>query len=142
VLRGERMDLARRLLREERALAEPAAMSLYRWLISREDCARSGRTSIRIEPMYDYAGFLFQTIGGQAYLRRRAPSVEALASLYALLILDRALEEGHNPHGFDPRPEIGRTRQLLENRPFIFRERYLEILSEMEERWKGKEPPA
>jgi len=138
VLRGERMDLMRQMLREEESLAEPAAMALYRWLISREGCARSGRTEIRLEPLYDYAGFFFQTFGGQAYLRRRSPAVEALASFYALLIIDQALEQNHNPHGIDPRPEIDRTRQLLETRPFIFGERYLEILDEMERRWGEK----
>jgi hypothetical protein len=141
VLRGERIDLMRQMLREEESLAEPAAMALYRWLISREGCARSGRTQIRLEPLYDYAGFFFQSVGGQAYLRRRAPAVEALASFYALLIIDRALEQNHNPHGIDPRAEIERTRQLLENRPFIFGDRYLEILDGMKMRWSEKELP-
>jgi hypothetical protein len=141
VLRGERMDLMRQMLREEESLAEPAAMALYRWLISREACARSGRTKIRLEPLYDYAGFFFQSVGGQAYLRRRSPAVEALASFYALLIIDQALEKNQNPHGIDPRSEIERTRQLLENRPFIFSDRYLEILDEMKRRWSEKELP-
>jgi hypothetical protein len=140
VLRGERMDRLRRLLREEKSLAEPAAMALYRWLISREDCARSGKTAIRMEPLYDYAGYLFQSVGGQAYLRRRSPDVEALASFYALLIIDRALEQKHNPHGIDPRPEIARTRELLAGRELLFGERYLELLAAMEQRWGDRAP--
>jgi hypothetical protein len=140
VLRGERMDRLRQLLREERSLAEPAAMALYRWLISREECARSGKTAIRTEPLYDYAGYLFQSVGGQAYLRRRSPEVEALASFYALLIIDRALEQKHNPHGIDPRPEIERTRDLLSGRELLFGERYLELLAAMEERWRDRAP--
>lgn len=138
VLHGERMDRARRLLREEGGLAEPAAMTIYRWLITRERCARSGKTAIRMAPLYDYACFLFQSIGGQAYLRRRSPEVEALASFYALLIVDRALEQKHNPHGLDPRPEIRRTRQLIADSHFLFEARYLERLDDMSRRWNGE----
>ena len=39
------------------------------------------RTAIRLERLYDYSGFLFQTVGGQAYLRRRSPEVEALGDV-------------------------------------------------------------
>jgi hypothetical protein len=140
VLRGDRMDQLRQLLKEEEKLAEPAAMALYRWLISREDCARSGRTAIRMEPLYDYAGYFFQSVGGQAYLRRRSPEVEALASFYALLIIDRALEQKHNPHGIDPRPEIARTRKLLAGRELLFGDRYLELLGDMDKRWGDRAP--
>jgi len=86
----ERMGVLRRSLREEQELAEPLALAMYRWAVSREDCARSGDTAIRREALYAYAGFLFETSGGQAYLRRRSPRVEALASFDALLVIDRA----------------------------------------------------
>jgi hypothetical protein len=135
-LRGQRIDFVRRIMREERALTEPAAMALYRWLASRERCARSGRTEIGMEPLYEYAAFLFHTVGGQAYLRRRSPEVEALAGFYALQILDRAIEHNYNPHGIDPRPEIERTRRLLEGQQFVFAERYLENLDDMARKWE------
>jgi hypothetical protein len=139
VVGAERLDRLRSLAAAEEPHAEPAAMALYRWLVSREQCARSGSTTIRAEPLYDYAGFLFQTLGGQAYLRRRTPRVEALASFYALLILDRAVERDHNPHGIDPREEIRRTRELLAVQPLVFGDRYLELLDAMEARWKARE---
>jgi hypothetical protein len=139
VLGAERVELLRELLREEREHAEPLAMALYRWMASRESCARSGRTPVRAAPLYDYAAFLFQTMGGQAYLRRRPPATEALAGFYALLILDQAVESGHNPHGVDPRPEIRRTRDLLEASPLVFGDRYRTMLDEMEQRWKGRD---
>ncbi len=135
-LRGRRIDIARRIMRQERAISEPAAMVLYRWLASRERCARSGKTDIGVEQLYEYAAFLFRTVGGQAYLRRRSPEIEALAGFYALQILDRAMEQKHNPHGIDPRPEIERTRRLLEGRPFVFADRYLEDLDEMARKWE------
>ena len=134
----ERIDLLRRIQWEEHELAEPAAMALYRWVVSREGCARSGSTTFEPVPLYDYAGFFFTTMGGQAYLRRRAPRVEALTSLYALLIVDRAQQSGLNPAGIDPRPEILRTRAMIEAEPLVFREHYLLILDQMAERWKER----
>lgn len=138
VIGRERLDLLRRIQWEEHELAEPAAMALYRWAVSRERCARSGATTLRPEPMYEYAGFFFNTMGGQAYLRRRAPRIETLASLYALLIVDRAQQSGLNPAGIDPRPEIERTRALIESESLVFREHYLLILDQMAERWKER----
>ena len=130
----ERMDVLRRALREEQELAEPLALAMYRWAVSRQDCARSGTTPIRREVLYAYAGFLFQTMGGQAYLRRRSPRVEALASFYALLVIDRAERDGTNELGLDVLPEIGRTRELLDAQDFVFGEEYLDLIRDMEHR--------
>jgi hypothetical protein len=138
VVGRERLDLLRRIQWEEHELAEPTAMALYRWAVSRERCARSGKTPLEVEPLYDYAGFFFTTLGGQAYLRRRAPRVEALASFYALLIVDRAQQSGLNPAGIDPRPDIQRTRALIESEPLVFRDQYLLILDQMADRWKDR----
>jgi len=130
------------MAREEQDHAEPIALALYRWLVSREACARSGRTAIGKEPLYEYAGFVFQTMGGQAYLRRRTPKVEALTGFYALLLLDRAVESDHNPHGVDPRPEIRRTLDLLEAQPLVFGDRYRTVLEEMRQRWELRDTPS
>jgi hypothetical protein len=138
---AKRLDSLRRLARDERDHAEIAAFVLFRWLASREACARSGRPPIDEDALYAYAGFVFETMGGQAYLRRRSPRVEAMASFYALVVLDRAIERGHNPAGVDPRPDIARTRELLEGRAWVFGDRYRAVLEEMERRFKERELP-
>ena len=114
VMGRERVDLLRRVMTDNAAIDEPSTMALYRWLASRARCARSGETPITQDALYAYAGFLFETLGGQAYLRRRAPRTEALACFYALQVLDQAIENGHNPEGLDPRAEIPRCRALLD----------------------------
>jgi hypothetical protein len=138
VLGRERIDLLRELSREEATLREPGAMALYRWLVSRESCARSGVPPIDLPTLYEYATFLFQTMGGQAYLRRRTPESEALISFYALLIVDRAERQGHNPGGVDLRPEIRRTRALIDSSGLVFRERYAETLDGIARRWEER----
>ncbi len=136
VVGRERLDLLAGALRENDDLAEPMALALYRWAVSRESCARSGRSPLKQAVLYDYAGFVLHTLGGQAYLRRRSPGVEALTSFYALRVLDRAQSEGRNRHGLDARPEIRRARALLAGQPLVFRDRYLAALDEMERRWE------
>jgi len=141
VLGRERLGALRQLLREEDRLAEPLAMATYRWLVSRERCT-NGDTPVSSDVLYDYSSFLFNTMGGQAYMRRRSPEVEALACYYALQVIDEAVERGHNPWGVDPRPEIARCRQLVAGQPFVFRDRYSDSLMGMERRWaqKGERP--
>ncbi len=139
VLGSRRVELLRDVLAEDEALVEPVALTLYRWSISREDCASTAQPSgIRLPSLYGYSGFLLQTIGGQAYLRRRSPHVEALASFYALMLLERAVEQDHNPLGIDPRRELRRCRRLIASQKLVFGDRYLERLDAMSRRWQGR----
>jgi hypothetical protein len=89
--------------------------------------------------LYAYAGFFFNTLGGQAYLRRRSPRIEALACFYGLEALDGAIRAGHNPYGLDPRPEIPRCRDLVATQEFVFSERYVAELDAISRRWEDRE---
>jgi hypothetical protein len=130
----ERIELLQRLLLEEE-IAEPAALALYRWAMHHGRCGRSTR-KIDAAVRYAYAGFLFNTMGGQAYLRRRSPRVEALVCFYALQAIDGAIRDGYNPQGLDPRSEISRCRDLVVSQPLVFSEKYAESLDEMASRWR------
>jgi hypothetical protein len=131
----ERLARLVELTRSESRMAEPLALSAYQWLRAGDRCPEGMRPPAE-DVQYDYAAFLLQTIGGQAYLRRRAPRIEALTSFYALLIADHAVQRKHNPHGVDLRPEIRRCRALMEGMPLVFRSQYLRLLDELEGRWK------
>lgn len=133
----ERVALLRDVLNDELATQELAAMTLFRWSLSRERCSEQ-RSRITLSSMYEYSAFLLQSMGGQAYLRRRGPLTEALATFYAILILDQALDANINPHGIDPRPELSRCRGLLQSQPLVFRDRYLGILEEIAGRWEAR----
>jgi hypothetical protein len=136
VLGRQHLRLPGKLLRDEPDLAEPLALAAYRWTISRDGCVES--TPIDADVLYDYAGFLFNTMGGQAYLRRRPPLVEGLTCFYALQIVDAAQERGHNPAGLDPRNEIQRCRDLLATQPLVFTSDYLANLEDMALRWDAE----
>jgi hypothetical protein len=138
VLGRGRAERLRDLLRENDDVAEAMAFAAYRWLAARERCAPDGETAVGMASMYDYAGFLFETIGGQAYLRRRSPRIEALISFYALTVLDRAVESGHNPHGVDPRDDVERARRLFDAQDLLFVDEYRSELDSMAARWERR----
>jgi hypothetical protein len=116
------------LYRSRREAAEPLAAASYRWLMSRQACGSGVEREITLEALADYASYLLQTFGGRSYLMRRLPREEAIITLYAVLIVDRAREAGISPHGTDPRPAIERCRALVEAQPLAYREEYLELL--------------
>ena len=138
VVGRKRLEIPREILRQDADRIEPISMVAYRWLISRESCVSADGAEVRLEALYEYAAFLTQTLGGQAYLRRRSPRVEALTGFYALLILDQAVERKMNPHGIDLRPEIRRYRELMETQPLLFRDEYVEALDQMSSRWEKR----
>ena len=54
-------------------------------------------------------------------------------------VLDDAVERGYNPHGVDLRGEIARVRALIDGTEgLVHRDRYLEIVREMESRWRNR----
>lgn len=134
----KRLALLREISNKELADQEAIAFTTFQWLVSRERCTQAVPSDITLDGLYDYAGFVMQTMGGQAYLHRRAPATEALASFYALVVLDLAVEEGINPHGIDPRSELARCRELIASGSFVFRDRYLEVLDSMIVKWNAR----
>ncbi|RMG43817.1 MAG: hypothetical protein D6718_11245 [Acidobacteria bacterium] len=134
-LRRRRLEPIRALLDEDPAAAEPLALLAFRRLQAREHCGPRGAETGRAA--YAYASFALESLGGQAYLHRRWPRVAALASFYAILIVDEAERQGRNSEGVDLRPHIARTRALLERLPLTFRDRYLETLDRLASRWPG-----
>lgn len=124
------------LAARESARAEPLALSIYQWLQAGDSCAADVRPP-SAAAQYDYAAFLLQTIGGQGYLRRRAPRIEALISFYTLLIADASISRGYDPQGLELLPEIARCRALIETQPLVFRDHYIELLDTMQRRWES-----
>ncbi len=118
-------------------LAEPLAMFLYRHAVSRDRCAPGGAVDFD-RATHDYAVFLLNTVGGQSYLSRRSVRMSALARFYALSAIGRTTESGLDPHGFDPRPHIARSREQLAGLPLLFKDRYLEALDGLERQWRAR----
>jgi hypothetical protein len=133
----DRMEILREILNREEAVSEPLAMALYRWLAAQERCWKE-TSPIRSSVLSDYAAYLLNTLGGQGYIRRRSPRVAALATFYALITLDESMQRGMNPHGVDLRTHVTLCRELLKTQELVFKDRYLEVLQQLEARWTNR----
>lgn len=140
VVGKEPLELILDIMAREQALLEPAAIVIYRYLVAQERCWKENAIATRTA-LEEYAAFFLNTLGGQGYLRRRPPKVSALAGFYSLVILDGAVLGGRNPHGLDLRSHIVFYRELIRSQEFLFKDRYLETLSNMEAHWKDFSKP-
>lgn len=136
----EPLGLLKSIMLQEQALAEPAAIVIYRYLVAQDRCWKENSISPRLA-LEDYAAFFLNTLGGQGYLRRLPPRLSGLAGFYALVILDEAVLAGRNPHGIDLRNHLAFYKGLIGSQEFIFKDRYLETLSNIEARWKDLSKP-
>jgi hypothetical protein len=90
----------------------------------------AGRPSPEI--MYEYAGYVLNTLGGRSYLLRRSPKVRALITYYSVLALDRANDNELNSKGIDIRPYIKSSLMEVKNQiGLIYQKEYITKLSEL-----------
>jgi hypothetical protein len=124
--------LTREILQNESEVIEPVMQTFYSWYIM-DDGGKStlgGRPSPEI--MYEYAGFLLNTLGGRSYLLRRSPKIRALITYYCVLVLDRANDEELNSKGIDIRPYIKSALMEIKNQiGLIYQKDYITKLSEL-----------
>lgn len=96
--------------------------------------------SIGQEPLYDYACFFLNTIGGRLYLFRRDATSRIVVSYYAILIIDHANSKGYNRLGIDLRPFIDTLIDEMENSggKLGFKESYLDTLYDLKESYGNR----
>ena len=116
VMGKKRVLLIKQLLQNESEVIESVMRTFYLWFTI-DDAGQSsvqGRPSM--EDMYEYAGYILNTLGGRSYLLRRDPKVRTLTAYYCVLILDKANDEELNSKGIDIRPYIESSLMEIENR--------------------------
>ncbi len=124
--------LTREILQNESEVIEPVMQTFYMWYTLDE----AGKSALGGRPspatMYEYAGFLLNTLGGRSYLLRRSPKVRALTTYYCVLALDRANDEELNSKGIDIRPYIKSSMMEIKNQiGLIYQKEYITKLSEL-----------
>jgi hypothetical protein len=87
------------------------------------------------ENLYDYAGFLLNSIGGRLYLFRRDSASRMTISFYAVLVIDKANRKGNSRLGIDLRPSIDSLIEEIENtgKNLKLRDEYLDTLYDLKE---------
>jgi hypothetical protein len=139
VLGKERIAIALDIMASEREIVEPAMAVLYAWLTT---CNKTPDAHNRpeIKVLYTYAGYFLDTLGGRSYLLRRDSKVRMLVNYYSLLLLDQANRQELNRFGIDIRPYIDYLFYDLTNQKGImYRERYLSVLAELQNRYRSEE---
>lgn len=132
VMGKKRVLLIKQMLQNESELIESVMRTFYLWFTIDDEGHSSvpGRPSM--ENMYEYAGYLLNTLGGRSYLLRRDPKVRTLTTYYCVLILDKANDEELNSKGIDIRPYIGSSLMEIENKTgLVHQKEYLTKLREL-----------
>ena len=132
VMGKHRVFVTRQVLQNESEIIESVMKTFYQWytMDSGGQVSLAGRPSP--ETMYEYAGYILNTLGGRSYLLRRSPKVRVLTTYYSVLALDQANEEELNSKGIDIRPYIKSSLQEVKNQiGLIYQKEYITKLREL-----------
>lgn len=132
VLGKKRVLLIKQMLENEDQVIEPIMKNFYLWFTLKDDekSTLHGRPSMA--NMYEYSGYILNTLGGRSYLLRRNPKVRTLTSYYCVLILDKANDKEFNSKGIDIRPYIKSSLMEIKNQiGLVYQKEYLTKLDEL-----------
>jgi hypothetical protein len=132
VMGKKRVLLTKQILQNESEVIETVMKTFYQWFTIED----GGKATLKGRPsmtaLYEYAGYILNTLGGRSYLLRRSPKVRALTTYYSVLILDRANDEELNSRGIDIRPYIKSSLLEIKNQiGLIHQKEYITRLSEL-----------
>jgi NADH:ubiquinone oxidoreductase subunit C len=132
VMGKKRVLLARQVLQNESEVMESVLETYFKWCTQNDE----GQSTLKGRPsmtaMYEYAGYILNTLGGRSYLLRRSRKIRALTTFYCVLILDRANDEELNSRGIDIRPYIKSSLLDIKNQiGLIHQKAYITRLSEL-----------
>ena len=123
------LRLLREILRNEKNSWEMNLDLFFKWFMVDKRCPDSEEVRPPLDVVYQYAGFLLNTIGGRSYLFRRSVEVRLLISYYCILIIHEADKKGKNNYGIDIFPHIASVAREISLYPdFLFQDEYLQNL--------------
>ena len=106
--------------------------TFYQWFTMDDEGQATLKGRPSMTSMYEYAGFILNTLGGRSYLLRRGPKVRTLTTYYCVLILDKANDKELNSKGIDIRPYINSSLMEIENQiGLIHQEEYVAKLNDL-----------
>lgn len=132
--------LIKNILSHERDLIEPTMAIFYKWSEIAPDCPDSElHIDLPLSGLYEYAGYFVNTLGGQSYLFRREHYLRLLIRYYSVLIIDRANSAEANRYGIDIRYTLDSLiSEIQGNDTLLYRQRYLENLMRLQEKYQAK----
>lgn len=132
VMGKNRVFAVRQVLQNEAEIIESVMKTFYQWFNMKNGGTPTLTDRPSPEVMYEYAGYILNTLGGRSYLLRRSPKVRALTAFYCVLALDKANELELNSKGIDIRPYIKSSLLEVKNQiGLIYQKEYISKLSEL-----------
>jgi hypothetical protein len=132
VMGKKRVLLIKQMLQNESEVIESVMKTFYLWFTMDGEGQPTVQGRPSMENMYEYAGYILNTLGGRSYLLRRDPKVRTLTAYYCILILDKANDEELNSKGIDIRPYIGSLLMEIENQTgLVHQKEYLTKLRDL-----------
>lgn len=137
ILDKENITILKGILDRDRKSLEQILKTFYALTYHPEYLKKEYSLTLPLDSLHDYAAFFLNTIGGRLYLFRRDSASRMTVSYYAILVIDRANQEGNNPHGIDLRPAIDSLIEEIENtgKNLKFRNEYLDHLYDLKEQY-------
>ena len=126
------IKLIKEILQRESDQIEYVLRWGYIWLVNQDRCPDPYGLIPSLDIAYRYACFFLNTIGGRAYLLRRADPIRILLSYYSLLVIHRMAEKGKNIYGINISSMAKRLKQELKRYPELaFQKEYLDTLEKI-----------
>ena len=125
------------ILDRERNSLEPILQAFYVLTEHPQTLRERFALEVAREPLYDYACFFLNTIGGRLYLFRRDAASRMVVSYYAIVTIDTANSRGYNRLGIDLRPFVDALIEEMESAGgrLRYKETYLDRLYDLKERY-------
>ena len=132
VIGKKRVHLITQMLQNESEVIESVMRSFFLWFTMDDKGQSTVQDRPSVNSMYEYAGYILNTLGGRSYLLRRDPKVRTLTIYYCVLILDIANNEELNSRGIDIRPYLRSSLMDIENQiGLVHQKEYLAKLKEL-----------
>lgn len=137
ILGKENIIILKGILDREKDSFESTLKTFYILTYQPEYLEKEYSLKIPFDALYDYAGFFLNTMGGRLYLFRRDSTSRLAVSYYAILVIDRANDEGSGYHGIDLKPAINSLIEEIENggKRLRLKEEYLDKLYDLKEKY-------
>ena len=131
VMGKKRVLLIKQMLQNESEVIESVMRTFFLWFTMNDKGQSTVQGRPSIKNMYEYAGYILNTLGGRSYLLRRDPKVRTLTIYYCVLILDKANDEVINSRGIDIRPYLRSSLMDIENQTGLVHQ--IEYLAKLKE---------
>lgn len=137
VLGKDNIIILKGILDREKPYVESILKAFYFLIDHPQRLKEEYQLSMPFTSLYDYAGFFLNTMGGRLYLFRRDSTSRMAVSYYAILIIDKANNEGNSGHGIDLVPSIDFLIEEMETggKKLTMREEYLDTLYDLKEKY-------